>query len=212
MILNDREPRADLAWLRPFAVASVVLFGLSALGGGFAIIFYPETAAQLQDFLKQFAKTFQGMSKPALTVAIFFNNSLKTLLVIVCGPLFGLVPVIFLLINGAILGAVIPAAVESRGLWIALMTLLPHGIFELPAIFLGTSIGLRLGVHPLRRLVGHTEMTLYREFVRGLRVFAKVILPLLLLAAAVEVFVTPLIAGLGESSSKLQSFNVRFPP
>jgi stage II sporulation protein M len=204
MILNNREPRADLAWLRPFAVTSIVLFGLSALGGGFAIIFYPETAAQLQDFLKQFAKTFQGMSKPQLAVAIFFNNSLKTLLVIVFGPLFGLVPVIFLLINGAILGAVIPGAVESRGLWTALMTLLPHGIFELPAIFLGTSIGLRLGVHPLRRLTGDTDTTLFTEFARGLRLFAKLILPLLVVAATVEVFVTPLVAGLIESSAKIQ--------
>jgi stage II sporulation protein M len=107
-----------------------------------------------------------------------------------------LTPVIFLIINGAILGAVIPAAVETKGLWSALMTVIPHGIFELPAIFVGTSIGLALGAHPWRRLAGKADTTLFSELGRGLRVFVRVILPLLLLAAAIEVFVTPVIAGL----------------
>ena len=55
--------RFDLARLRPYGMASIILFALGALGGGLAIIFYPETASHLQDLLKQFAKMFQGMPK-----------------------------------------------------------------------------------------------------------------------------------------------------
>jgi stage II sporulation protein M len=194
--LENLERRFDLVWLRPFELASLGIFAIGALAGGLAIVFYPETAEQLQDLLKQFARMFHGMSKLRLATAIFLNNSLKTLLVIVSGPLLGLAPIIFLVVNGAILGAVIPAAVESKGLWAALMTIVPHGIFELPAIFVGTSIGMALGVHPLRRLVGKADTTLLSALGHGLRVFVRVILPLLLLAAAIEVFVTPLIAGL----------------
>jgi stage II sporulation protein M len=177
-------------------MASIGFFTLGALGGGLAIIFYPETAQQLQELLKQFAKMFHGMSKLQLAVAIFLNNSLKTLVVILLGPLLGFVPVVFLIINGAILGAVIPVAIESKGLWSALMTIIPHGIFELSAIFMGASIGIRLGIHPLLRLVGKADTTLLSELGRGLRIFATVILPLLLLAAVIEVFVTPLVASL----------------
>ena len=146
--------RLDFARLRPYGMASIILFALGALGGGLAVVLYPETAAHLQDLLKQFAKMFQGMPKLELAAAIFLNNSLKTLLAILLGPLLGLAPVIFLIVNGAILGAVIPVAVESKGLWHSIMTIVPHGIFELPAIFLGTSIGLKLGFYPFRRLVG----------------------------------------------------------
>jgi stage II sporulation protein M len=77
------------------------------------------------------------------------------------------------------------------------MTIVPHGIFELPAIFLGTSIGLKLGLHPFRRLAGKADTTLLSELSYGLRLFFRLILPLLLLAAAIEVFVTPLLAGIG---------------
>jgi len=192
---ENPEPRFDLASLRPFVVASVVLFAFGALSGGLTIILSPEIAAQLQDLLQQFVKVFQGMSRPQLAIAIFLNNSLKTLVVIVLGPVLGLVPVVFLLINGAILGAVIPVAVQANGLWSALMTIVPHGVFELPAIFMGTSIGIRLGVHPLRRLAGKADTTLLAGLGYGLRLYARIILPLLLLAAAIEVFVTPLVAG-----------------
>ena len=194
--LGNLIDRLELTRLRPYGKASVILFALGALGGGLAVILYPETAAHLQDLLKQFAKMFQGMPKLQLAAAIFLNNSLKTLLAILLGPLLGLVPVIFLIVNGAILGAVIPVAVESKGLWISIMTIVPHGILELPAIFLGTSIGLKLGLHPFRRLAGKADRTFVSDLGHGLWLFFYVILPLLLVAAAIEVFVTPLIAGL----------------
>jgi stage II sporulation protein M len=190
------EQRLDLARLRPYGMASIGFFALGALGGGLAIIFYPEMASHLQELLQQFAKMFLGLTKLRLAAAIFLNNSLKTLLVILLGPLLGLAPVVFLIVNGAILGAVLPVVVESKGLWHSIMTIVPHGIFELPAIFLGTSIGLRLGLHPFRRLAGKADTTLLSELAHGLRLFFSIILPLLLLAAAIEVFVTPLLAGL----------------
>lgn len=194
--LGNPVDRLDLTRLRPYGIASIVLFALGALGGGLAVILYPEAASHLQDLLKQFAKMFQGMPKLKLVAAIFLNNSLKTLLAILMGPLLGLAPVIFLMVNGAILGAVIPVAVESKGLWSSIMTIVPHGILELPAIFLGTSIGLKLGLHPFRRLAGKADRTFLFELGHGLQLFFKVILPLLLLAAAIEVFVTPFIANL----------------
>ena len=188
--------RFDLARLRPYGMASIILFALGALGGGLAITLYPEAASQLQDLLKQFAKMFHGMPKLKLAAWIFLNNSLKTLLAILLGPLLGLAPVVFLIVNGAILGAVIPVAIESKGLWHSIMTIVPHGILELPAIFLVTSIGIKLGLHPFRHLAGKADTTFLSELGHGLRLFFGVILPLLLVAAAIEVFVTPLIAGL----------------
>jgi stage II sporulation protein M len=189
------ERRLDLARLRLYGIASVGFFALGAIAGGLALVLYPQAASQLQEFLKQFAQLFRGMSKLQLVTAIFLNNSFKTLLVIIFGPLLGLVPIIFLIVNGAILGAVIPVSVESKGLWASLMAIIPHGVFELPAIFLGTSIGIRLGLHPIRRLAGKADTTLYSEIGYGIRIFLTIIVPLLLLAALIEVFVTPHVSG-----------------
>jgi stage II sporulation protein M len=193
---NSREKRLDLARLRPFVIASVVLFCAAALAGGMAIVYFPDLATQLQELLKQFAHMFRGLPKLQLAVAIFFNNSLKTLLVILLGPLLGIAPVIFLIVNGAILGAVVPVAAATRGLWPSIMTIAPHGILELPAILLGTSIGLRLGTQAWRRLAGKADKTLLAELGDGLRIYFTVIVPLLLVAAAIEVYVTPHVAGL----------------
>ena len=188
--------RDDIARLRPFAVVSVLLFCVAALAGGLAIIYVPQLATQLQQLLQQFAQIFRGLPRLQLAIAIFFNNSFKTLLVILLGPLLGLAPAILLLVNGAILGAVLPVAAATRGLWESIMTIVPHGVLELPAIFLGTSIGLRLGAHAWRRLAGTADKTLFAELGDGLRIYFSLIVPLLLVAAAVEVYLTPLIAGL----------------
>ncbi len=185
----------DLPRLRLYAITSVALFVSGAITGSLTIFVHPEIAFQLRELLQQFVGMFHGMSRLQLFIAIFLNNSVKTLLAILLGPLLGIVPVVFLLINGAILGAVIPMAVASMGLWSSVMTVIPHGIFELPAIFLGTSVGIQLGLHPFLRLAGKTDSSLLSEFPKGMRLYVRIIVPLLLLAALIEVFVTPLVAG-----------------
>jgi stage II sporulation protein M len=189
------EQRLNVARLRPFAIASVLLFCTAALAGGMAVVYFPQVAFYLQELLKQFAQVFRGLPTLQLATAIFINNSLKTLVVILLGPLFGIAPVVFLIVNGAILGAVMPMAIASQGLWSSIMTILPHGVLELPAIFLGTSIGMRLGRQFFLRLAGTTDTNIASEFGYSLRIYFIIILPLLLVAAAVEVYLTPLIAG-----------------
>ena len=187
--------RLDLGRLRPYIAASIALFLLGAATGTWTFILQLEFAVQLHDVLKQFLGMFHGMSKLQLFAAIFLNNSLKTFLVVLLGPLLGIVPIFFVFMNGAMLGAVIPMSIAFNGPWFSLMVLLPHAIFELPAIFLGTSIGIKLGLHPLRRLAGGADSSLLSKLGNGLRLYVAIILPLLLVAALIEVFVTPLVAG-----------------
>lgn len=193
--LRHLNRRLDLARLRRYVIFSVALFVCSAIAGSLTIIFRPEVAFQLQELLKQFVGMFHGMTRLELAIAIFLNNSVKTLLAVFLGPLVAIVPVIFLLINGAILGAVIPMAIVSKGLWSSVMTILPHGIFELPALFLGTSVGIKLGLHPILRLAGKADSSLISEFNKGIRLYLTIVVPLLLFAALIEAFVTPMVAG-----------------
>jgi stage II sporulation protein M len=190
IIMSRDERRAYLKRLYPYLKTSLVIFGSGIVVGLMSVTHLPELAGRFESSVVGFVKIFRGLSRFELAAAIFLNNALKTLLGIILGSLFGIIPVVFLLANGIALGVVFSLSVQSRGPWLSLLSILPHGILELPAVFLGTSIGLMVGSHVVKRLFGTAETTLGGELVRGLRFFCTVILPLLLIAALVEAFLT----------------------
>jgi stage II sporulation protein M len=71
---------------------------------------------------------------------------------------------------------------------------LPHGIFELTAIFLATAAMLKVGAE---LVTPQTEKSLGEILLLSLadwfRVFLGVVLPLLAIAAVIEVYITPLL-------------------
>jgi stage II sporulation protein M len=150
----------------------------------------PSLSAPRAEALREFTRLFLGLPKPYLALAIFLNNGLKTLAVIVLGSFAGILPLTFLLVNGYVIGIVLHASIESKGLSAFFLAIAPHGAIELPAILLGTSIGLMLGAHGIRRAFGKEKRPLGPEVARGLRFFLIVIVPLLLLAALIEAFIT----------------------
>jgi stage II sporulation protein M len=176
--------------LRPYLGASVALLALGAVLGILVIPYAPDIAQNINQSVAGFVKLFHHLSKPQLALAIFLNNAVKTLVVIMGGALIGIVPVVFLLVNGAALGFVVYLSIQQRGVSQSLLALLPHGVLELPAVLLGTSIGLMLGGYVIKKLSGKTETAIRRELAQALRFFARVILPLLAIAALVESFVT----------------------
>ena len=190
LIMPREERRAYLLRLRPYLIASLTLFAAGAAAGLVAVYRIPSLADHFQDTLANFVRMFAGMPPLKLAGAIFLNNAFKTLCAIVLGLFFGIIPGIFLLANGAALGVAMSISVQARGLWPSLMAILPHGILELPAVFLGTSIGLMIGRQALQRFAGRTETPIGAELLQGLKYFCTVIVPLLLAAAFVEAFLT----------------------
>jgi stage II sporulation protein M len=190
IIMSRDERRAYLNRLYPYLKTSLAIFGSGIVIGLMSVTHFPELAGHFESSVVGFVKIFHGFSRFELAGAIFLNNALKTLVGIILGSLFGIIPVVFLLANGIALGVVFSLSTQSRGPWLSLLSILPHGILELPAVFLGTSIGLMVGTHVLKRLFGRAETTLGGELVRGLRFFCTVILPVLLIAALVEAFLT----------------------
>jgi stage II sporulation protein M len=190
IIMSREERRAYLKRLYPHLKTSLVIFGSGIVAGSMSVTLVPELAGHFESSVVGFVKIFHGLSKLQLAAAIFLNNALKTLLAILLGSLFGVIPAVILLANGIALGVVFSLSAESRGPWLSLLSILPHGILELPAVFLGTSIGLMIGSHAVKGLFGRAETTVRGELVRGLRFFCTVILPLLLVAALVEAFLT----------------------
>jgi stage II sporulation protein M len=176
--------------LVPYLAISVVLFSAGAILGVLVAFYAPHISQYFNENVADFVKLFRALPKVQLAAAIFVNNTIKALLVIIGGLAFGLFPVIFLLANGAALGFVLSVSMRSRGALTALLAILPHGIFELPAIFLATSMGLLLGRRAIRKLLSSGEISIRNEFTLALRFFVWIVVPLLVIAALVESFLT----------------------
>jgi stage II sporulation protein M len=172
-------------------------FLIAGVGAGVAAIFsYPALSDHLQRELGGFVHIFRALPKMNLLLAIFFNNAVKTLLVIVLGRFFGLLPALFLLANGAAIAIAVYSSSQLRGLTHSILILVPHGLLELPAVLLGTSVGFMIGFHSFRRVLGKADRSNTGQLGAALRFFLVVIVPLLIVAASIEVFITPVVAGL----------------
>ena len=137
-----------LARMKPYLVMSAMLFFAGVVVGG--------TNETLHDFLNgqlaalaELGNLAESMENPGLAffLIIFLNNSIKSALVIYMGALFGIFPVMFLVINGMILGYLY-TMVGEQGENAALLFLkgvLPHGIIEIPAVILACAFGLKFG-------------------------------------------------------------------
>ena len=75
---------------------------------------------------------------------IFLNNIQSAFLGFILGIIFGIIPLTILIVNGYILGFVMNKSVAVEGILI-IWRLVPHGIFEIPAILISTSLGIKLG-------------------------------------------------------------------
>lgn len=190
MIMSREESRTYLVELRPYFKTSLIFFGIGIVIGLMIVSRFAGLADHFEESVTNFIRIFRGLPPLRLTAAIFLNNAFKTLLAITLGALFGVIPGIFLLANGVALGVVFTLATKSKGLWLSLLSIVPHGVIELPAVFLGTSIGLLVGNHAVKTLLRRTDAAMIFELKRGIRFFCTVIVPLLLIAAFVEAFVT----------------------
>ncbi|MEK6885575.1 MAG: stage II sporulation protein M [Nanoarchaeota archaeon] len=123
-------------------------------------------------------------------IAFIFNNNLNASVIgLFAGIFFGIVPLIFAISNGYMLGYVIKNLIAHLGFFngtLSLWRLLPHGIFELPAIFISIGIGLRLGFSLILALNNSDFRIFWSDLKDALRVLVLIIIPLLVLAAIIE--------------------------
>lgn len=130
---------------------------------------------------------------------LFLNNLRACVITMLYGLIpFIRLPALSLGLNAMVLGglAAVYAAADTTMLLFA-AGILPHGIFELPALILAFSMGLYLCGHITRRVRGdETALSLGQCVSLGGRLLVFLILPLLLLAALMEAYVTPLVTGL----------------
>ena len=149
---------------------------------GFFITTPTIIAEQILKFIEELLLKTKDMSQFELTKFIFFNNVQSSFFGIVFGIFLGIFPLIAVVTNGYVLGFVASLVVDSEGI-LALWRLFPHGIFELPAIFISLGLGLKIGTFIFQR---EKFESLKKYYLNSLRVFLFIVLPLLIIAAIIE--------------------------
>jgi len=154
----------------------------------------------VEGLMRQFGVVLESLASMGnlsilLFLIIFINNAIKALGLVFLGILLGLPPLLFIGLNGFILGG-LGSALESVNGWrYVIASFVPHGVIEIPVILLATALSLTLGMESLKWLL-RRESRVKLQLSDCLKVYLRWILPGLAVAAIIEVFVTPLLIGL----------------
>lgn len=149
---------------------------------GFFIPVPASLTEQILKFIGELIEKTQGMSQGELIKFILLNNLQSSFFGMILGILLGVFPVIMAIANGYLLGFVSSISVQNSG-FLVLWRLLPHGIFELPAVFISLSLGLKLGTFIFQK---RKLESLRKYFWNSLRVFLLIVIPLLVIAGIIE--------------------------
>jgi len=184
------EAKAYLTPLRPYLFVIITLFLLATAVGYVSAYFNPDI---IDELMGQFEETYGWITEESpimIMLFIFVNNILNSFIAMLLGTFFGIWPAIFILVNGYFIGVVVFSSIQEYGILVVLFALLPHGIIELPMIFISASIGLRLGVLAFQKIFKIKDIRFKYELFSAIRFFVTVIVPFLFIAAIIETFIT----------------------
>lgn len=166
---------------RNFIYAVVIIFLVSFLAGFFVPA--PEKITELiKSFIERLLQETEGMNSPELMRFIFLNNLKSSFSGLAFGFFLGIFPIVSAIMNGYLVGFVSILSVKSGG-FLVLWRLFPHGIFELPAVFISLGLGLKFGTFIFQK---DKKDSFIRYFFSSIKAFALFVVPLLAAAAAIE--------------------------
>jgi len=179
----------------------LVLFILTSI----TVVALPEdlrnkVASNVRESLKPFEELGKNLGATSLLIfpLIIFYNNIRVALINIIGGFILIPPIAITIYNSYIITSfVLHGNVVNN-----LVLILPHGIIELYAILLSASLGLKIGWAVITRKVAIFKIVKY-----SLRKFTLITL-LLLIAAFIEVYITPIIFAIVKFFSELNIANV----
>jgi len=170
---------------------AVFLFGIGIAFG----LATPAGSSLPSEYITAFEEQFAGilaLPKPLIALFIFLKNTSALLISFVLSPILCLVPVLALIINGLMIAFVSTLVIQEESLGFLLAGLLPHGIFELPALILAQAAALSFGTMVVLALFQKERRKLLLPGLKRNLKYLVVALALLLPAAIIETYITPL--------------------
>lgn len=171
-------------WL--IVAASLFIFGI-LLG----LVASPDLISNELTELEETSSGLAGWPAFAVFVFIFVKNTFALLSSFILAPILCISAVLSLVLNGWLISVVGAAVVEQESFGFLFAGILPHGIFEIPALIIGGAAALSFGMSCIIGLFNKTKRAgIIPNFQMNLR-YMGVALILLFPAALIEAFITP---------------------
>ncbi len=179
--------------IRIYILVVMIVFVFSVVYGAMFV-----KTAEGKDMAKDIVKNMpKAKSGEMMMAAIFESNIYNSALAVFGGVLLGIIPLYLAVVNGiAIGGLILYFGQVHRGVLMFISVLGIHGVLEFILMFISMGIGLRLGYVMLMTIFNKSFniRLILEEFVCGVKVYVKWIVPLILMSAFIEVYVSPLVA------------------
>jgi len=167
------------------------LFGIGMVLGLLIPVGVADLLGEEMTALKELAAILVPFQVTTATF-IFIKNVTALLVSFVFSPILCLPPILALTVNGWLLSFVSVAVVQEESLGLLLAGILPHGIIEIPALIIGEAAALSSGVLIIAAIFSKEKSNwLLPGLKRNLK-FLLLACLLLLPAAIIETYVTPL--------------------
>ena len=176
-------------------IVSALMFAAGLAWGLLTSVKQPGLLGDQVSSLQQIAGFILPQGKASVLLFIYAKNVLALVASFVLSPLFLLVPVAALTLNGGMLGLVSVAVVQQKSLPYLLAGILPHGVIEIPALIIGEAAALSFGSAAIRAFFGRDKKeNLSVAFRRNAR-YLVIALIMLIPAALIETFITSRFVG-----------------
>jgi len=155
----------------------------------------PTVGETLIQFLRdQVLGSIPSGNPPLLFLAIFLNNLQACVILFLGGASLGAITLFYMATNGIVIGGIMEAVRQEKGILFVMAAILPHGIVEIPAFLIAGVLGLSLAEALWREWKGDGDAAARARELGS--VFLRAVLPLVALAAGIEAFITPHIISL----------------
>jgi len=194
--------------LRQLRQPLMIVFGLAVIAGIASYMWVvtnvpsyieltPDRIDQFKTFIADNLANLDSLGERLPAPVLFYHNARTTVAFLLLGLVsFGTLGLTLFIGNIALVGGVLGAAhlVGYSPLLAFIAGILPHGIFELSAIFLATAAMLKVGAQLVTpqpdKSLGETLLLSLADW---FRIFVGIVLPFLAIAAVIEIYLTPLL-------------------
>ena len=126
-----------------------------------------------------------------LSAGFFIFQNTPPFLVSIFGALtLGVLTAVVMVFNGVLVGNVVYVVGQEVGFGLVFLSVAPHGVFELPALFVAAGVGFRFLHRFVQRILGTREAFLTKPYLYRTGVLVLFAWLVLVLAAFVEAYVT----------------------
>lgn len=173
-----KQAAATLCRSRYGILGALLIYTASCIGGWWfsdALGFFQQAASGL-------VGKFETKAGINFVLSLFLHNLVATYITMCLVTLWGLVPLITAVANGLLLGWIV-TVVTGQSIIHTAMMLVPHGLFEWPAMLIAWGVGFWRGAGYRFDTAPGTYLD---RWLAANRVYCLIVLPLLLVAAIIE--------------------------